>query len=257
MKSRTLYTICLGSLCVAGCGSNSTPPKAAQTIVATSFTSDPTLQDSNGDGILDWVIRDRESDHFAQDPKLTIQNGVFHSEGGDTGGDCVDSRPRMSYPNHTELVWSSRALSNKDFTLPAVGDIYTSWSWVGSQTWINFDYDIANAHWAAVFAMIYRRATDQVLFLVNQVDDAPGSTNLIYRVLYVQAGLPPDDFIDAKIHLYIPEKMVGITVNGVDQGKVAYELKYEAAPKDDRFITIFPPQGTAEWKSLTVQVADP
>jgi hypothetical protein len=32
---------------------------------------------------------------------------------------------------------------------------------------------------------------------------------------------------------------------------------YEAASKDDRFITIFPPQGTAEWQSLTVQVAEP
>jgi hypothetical protein len=32
---------------------------------------------------------------------------------------------------------------------------------------------------------------------------------------------------------------------------------YEAASMDDRFITIFPPQGASEWKSLTMQVAEP
>jgi hypothetical protein len=248
----------VGALTLAGCGSgSSSSAKQVQTIMSSTFTSDPTLQDSNGDGVLDWVIRDRESDHFAQDPNLTIQNGVFHSEGGQTGGDCLDSRPRMDYPDHTELLWSARSLDNNDFALPTVGQIYTAWGWVGAQTWINFEYDVPNAHWAAVFALIYRRATDQVLFVVNQIDDAPGSTNLIYNILYVQAGLPLDDFVDVKLHLYISEEMLGITVNGVDQGKVAYQLKYEAASKDDRFITIFPPQGTVEWKSLTVQVAEP
>ena len=248
----------VGALTLAGCGSgSSSSAKQVQTIMSSTFTSDPTLQDSNGDGVLDWVIRDRESDHFAQDPNLTIQNGVFHSEGGQTGGDCLDSRPRMDYPDHTELLWSARSLDNNDFALPTVGQIYTAWGWVGAQTWINFEHDGPNAHWAAVFALIYRRATDQVLFVVNQIDDAPGSTNLIYNILYVQAGLPLDDFVDVKLHLYISEEMLGITVNGVDQGKVAYQLKYEAASKDDRFITIFPPQGTVEWKSLTVQVAEP
>lgn len=256
-RSRVLLSLSLGFCTLAACGSSSTAPKQVPTIVSTVFATDPTLQDSNADGVLDWVIRDRESDHFAQDAKFTIQNGVFHSEGGQTGGDCLDSRPRMDYPNHTELLWSARSLDNNDFALPTVGQIYTGWPWVGSQTWINFEYDVPNAHWAAVFTMIYRRATDQVLFVVNQVDDAPGSTNLIYNILYVQAGLPPDDFVDVKLHLYIPEEMVGITVNGVNQGKVAYERKYEAAAKDDRFITIFPPQGTSEWKSLTVQVAEP
>lgn len=248
----------VGALTLVGCGSgNSSPAKQVQTIMSNTFTSDPTLQDSNADGVPDWVIRDRESDHFAQDAKLTIQNGVFHSEGGDSGGDCLDSRPRMDYPAHTELVWSARSLANTDFAIPTVGQIYTGWPWVGSQTWINFEYDLPNAHWAAVFTMIYRRAADQVLFVVNQIDDAPGSTNLIYKILYVQSGLPLDDFVDVKLHLYISEEMVGVTVNGVDQGKLAYERKYEAAPKDDRFITIFPPQGTSEWKSLSVQVAEP
>jgi hypothetical protein len=247
---------CLWACAFAACGSNSTAPKQVKTILATSFTSDPTLQDSNSDGVLDWVIRDRESDHFAQDAKLTIQNGVFHSE-GPIGGDCLDARPRMDYPNHTELVWSVRSLDNNDFAMPTVGQLYTGWPWIGAQTWINFEYDVPNMHYAALFTVIYRRATDQVLFVVNQVDDAPGSTSLIFKILYVQAGLPPDDFVDVKLHLYIPEEMVGITVNGIDHGKVAYERKVEGAPKDDRFITIFPPQGTSEWKSLTVQVAEP
>lgn len=242
---------------LGACGGGGSAPKQTQTIMATAFTSDPTLQDSNNDGVLDWVIRDRESDHFAQDPKLTVQDGVFRSDGGDTGGDCLDSRPRMDFPNDTELAWSSRSLSNNDFPVPTVGQIYTQWGWVGAQTWINFDYDVPNAHWAAVFTMVYRRDSDQVLFVVNQIDDAPGSTNLIYKILYVQTGLPLDDFVDAKLHLYIADSMIGLTVNGVDQGKVAYERKYEAAPKDDRFITIFPPQGTSEWKSVSVQVAAP
>jgi hypothetical protein len=40
-------------------------------------------------------------------------------------------------------------------------------------------------------------------------------------------------------------------------GKVPYELKYEAAAKDDRFVTIFPPQGTSEYQMVALQVAEP
>jgi hypothetical protein len=215
------------------------------------------VQDSNGDGVLDWVIRDRETDHLPQDAKFSIAGGVLREDGGDTGSDLLDSRPRMDYPNHTELFWSARSLSNNDFEAPTVGQIYTQWGWVGAQTWINVDYDLVNAHWAAVFAMIYRRAADQVVMVVNQIDDAPGSTNLIYRIMYVQTGLPLEDFVDIKLHFYIPESMVGISVNSVDKGKAAYELKYEAASKDDRMFVMFTPQGSAEWKSIGVQVAAP
>jgi len=256
-RSGVLFSLGLGLCSLVACGSSSPAPAKVQTIMSTTFESDPTLQDSNGDGVLDWVIRDRESDHLAQDTKFSITGGVLREDGGDTGSDLLDSRPRMDYPNHTELFWSARALMNKDFEAPTVGQIYTQWGWVGAQTWINVNYDIPNAHWGAVFAMIFRRATDQVMIVVNQIDDAPGSTNLIYRILYVQTGLPLEDFVDVKLHFYLPETMVGISVNGVDQGKVAYELKYEAAPKDDRMFVMFTPQGSAEWKSIGVQVAAP
>ena len=46
-----------------------------------------------------------------------------------------------------------------------------------------------------------------------------------------------------------------MTVNGVDQGKIGYELKYEAAPKDDRFTAIAPNRGIAEIKYLNLEVA--
>ena len=173
-RSGVLFSLGLGLCSLVACGSSSPAPAKVQTIMATTFVSDPTLQDSNGDGVLDWVIRDRESDHLDQDTKFSITGGVLREDGGDTGSDLLDSRPRMDYPNHTELSWSARSLSNKDFEAPTVGQIYTQWGWVGAQTWINVDYDVPNAHWAAVFAMIYRRATDQVMMVVNQIDDAPG-----------------------------------------------------------------------------------
>jgi len=256
-RSGVLFSLGLGLCSLVACGSSSPTSTQVQTILATTFESDPTLQDSNGDGVLDWVIRDRESDHLVQDTKFSITGGVLREDGADTGSDLLDSRPRMDFPNHTELLWSARSLSNNDFAAPTVGQIYTQWGWVGAQTWINFDYDVPNAHWAAVFAMIYRRATDQVMMVVNQIDEAPGSTNLIYRIMYVQTGLPLEDFVAVKLHFYIPESMVGITVNGLDKGKAAYEKKYEAAPKDDRMFVMFTPQGSAEWKSIAVQVAAP
>jgi hypothetical protein len=181
-------------------------------------------------------------------------------DGTDGGGDLLDSRPRMDYPDHTELVWSARVLDNVDMEpYPVDGSIFTKWNFPGAQTWINFQYDVPNAHWAAVFVMIYRHASQQILYVVNQVDVAPGSTDLGYRILYSQAGLPLDEFVNVKLHLYISEEKVGIAVNGVDQGKLPYERKFESAPKDDRFITIWPsaPGGTAEWKYVTVQVAQP
>jgi hypothetical protein len=111
---------------------------------------------------------------------------------------------------------------------------------------------VANAHWAAASVMIYRResAEDQVLFVMNQIDDAPGSTSLTHKIVYVQTGLPIDEFVDVKLLLHISTHQLGLTVNGVDQGKFAYELKYEAAPKDDRFTAIAPNQGIAELKYL-------
>jgi hypothetical protein len=92
---------------------------------------------------------------------------------------------------------------------------------------------------------------------MNQINEADGSTNLRFHCLYVQRGLPLEELVDVELHLYIAEHQVGITVNGEDQGKLAYELKSEAEPKDDRFITMFVPQGVAEWKSLSLQIAEP
>ncbi len=235
-----------------------------QTIVETVFNSDPTQQDSNDDNVMDWVIRDRESDHLPDGDAISIQDGAYHSENGDP----LDSRPRMDYPDHTELIFSARSLGNDTFELPTVGQIYGvgTWPWVGAQTWINFHYDVEEAHWAAVFTQIYRTETEQVFFVINQIDENDSSTDLVYKILYVQSGLPLDEFVDVKLHLYISEEKVGITVNGEDQGKVAYERKFEAEPKDDRFVTLYAPSGgtsdppvptVAEWKSLTLQVAAP
>src|SRR4051812_25752773 len=143
-RSGGLLSLGLGLCSLVACGSSSPPPKQVQTILATTFGSDPTMQDTNSDGVLDWVIRDREGDRLPQDPKFSLLNGALRSDGGDTGGDPLDSRPRMDFPDHTEIVWSARSLSNNHFVAPTVGQIYTQWGWVGSQTWINFDYDVPN-----------------------------------------------------------------------------------------------------------------
>jgi hypothetical protein len=239
--------------CDGGDDSNANAAHGVQEIRTNVFDSDPTLQDTDHDGVNDWVIRDRESEHLDDDPNISMENGVLRSQNGDP----VDSRPRMDYPNHTELIWSARAISNDEIEPYAQGEYYTDWNFPGAQTWINFEYDVPNAHWAAVFTMIYKYGDEQILYVMNQIDEAEGSTNLRYRCLYVQTGLPLDEFVAVKLHLYIAEHEVGITVNGEDQGRVAYELKYEAEPKDDRFITMFVPQGVAEWKSLSLQVAKP
>jgi hypothetical protein len=254
---RTLLQLIPSLVLLAGCGGGddggSEEEDGVQKIRTNLFNSDPTLQDADDDGVKDWVIRDRESEHLDEDTKIAIEDGAIRSQNGDP----VDSRPRMDYPDHTELIWSARAVSNDAMEPYAQGEYYTDWNFPGAQTWINFDYDVPNAHWAAVFTMIYNYGDEQVLYVMNQINEAEGSTNLRYKCLYVQKGLPLDELVDVKLHLYISDREIGITVNGEDQGKVAYELKYEAEPKDDRFITMFVPQGVAEWKSLSVQVAKP
>jgi hypothetical protein len=257
IRFRTLLHLIAGLVLLAGCGGGDDGKSGAtdgvQKIRTSSFDSDPTLQDTDQDGVLDWVIRDRESEHLDEDLKISIENGVVRSEMGDP----IDSRPRMDYPDHTELIWSARALSNDEIEPYAQGEYYNDWNFPGAQTWINFEYDVPNAHWAAVFAMIYRYGDEQILYVMNQINEADGSTNLRFHCLYVQRGLPLEELVDVELHLYIAEHQVGITVNGEDQGKLAYELKYEAEPKDDRFITMFVPQGVAEWKSLSLQIAEP
>jgi hypothetical protein len=256
-RLRTLIHFIPALALLAGCGGSDDgddkEKTGVQAIRTNLFDSDPTLQDTDDDGVKDWVIRDRESEHLDDDTKISIGDGTIRS----ANGDPVDSRPRMDYPNHTELIWSARAVSNDDMEPYEQGEYYTDWNFPGAQTWVNFEYDVANARWAAVFTMIYAYGGEQILYVMNQVNEAEGSTNLRYKCLYVQKGLPLDAFVDVKLHLDIAEREVGITVNGVDQGKVAYELKHEAEPKDDRFVTLFVPQGVAEWKSLSLQVAAP
>lgn len=246
-----------GLVFLAGCGggddSEAEPKDGVLEVRTSHFDSDPTLQDTDHDGVLDWVIRDRESEHVDDDPDMSLENGALHLEGGSP----VDSRPRMDYPNHWEIIWSARAISNDEIEPYELGQYYNDWNFPGAQTWINFEYDIPNAHWAAVFAMLYKFGDEQILYVMNQIDEAEGSTNLRYKCLYVQRGLPLGEFVDVKLHLYIADHEVGLAVNGDDKGKLPYELKYEAEPKDDRQITMFVPQGVAEWKSFSFQVAEP
>jgi len=251
------YQILLGltlSVPLVACGSSSDDPVSqGNVILATTFDSDPTMQKTNGTQA--WVIRDHESNHFgAAHPGLSIAGGVLRFDS--TGGDCcLDSRPRTDFPDGTEMIFSTRSVSNEVFNddvAPEVGQLFPTWPWAGTNNWINFDYDVANAHWAAVAVMIYRRESvqDQVLFVINQIDDAPGSTNLTHKIVYVQTGLPLDEFVEVNLHLYISTHEFGLTVNGEDQGKTPYELKYEAASKDDRFVAVAPNQGVAELKYL-------
>ncbi len=238
---------------VACGGSNDEPDDQGNVILSTTFDSDPTTQKNSGTQA--WVIRDHESNHFGDGhPGLSIENDVlrFDSAGGDC---CLDSRPRMDFPDGTELHFSTRSASNEVFNddvAPEAGDLFPDWPWAGTNNWINFEYDVPNAHWAAAFVMIYRRESegDQVLFLGNQIDDAPGSTNLTHKILYVLTGLPLDEFVEVELKLHISSRELGLTVNGEDQGKFDYELKYEAASKDDRFTAIAPNRGTAELKYL-------
>ena len=256
------YEILLGlslSVAAVACGgSNDEPDNQGKLILSTTFDSDPTMQSNSGTQA--WVIRDNERNHFGDaHPGLSIEGDVlrFDSAGGDC---CLDSRPRTDFPDGTELSFSTRSVSNEIFNddvAPEVGELFPGWPWAGTNNFINFEYDVPNAHWAAAFVMIYRRESegDQVLFLGNQIDDAPGSTNLTHKMLYVQTGLPLDEFVDVKLRLHISSHELGLTVNGVDQGKFPYELKYEAAPKDDRFTAIAPNQGIAEIKYLKLEVA--
>jgi len=252
------YEILLGlslSATLVACGGSKDEPTESQgnVILSTTFDSDPTMQKNSGTQA--WVIRDHESNHFGDaHPGLAIDGDVLRFDS--TGGDCcLDSRPRTDFPDGTELIFSTRSASNEVFqddVAPEVGDLFPTWPWAGTNNWINFEYDVANAHWAAVAVMIYRRESvqDQVLFVINQIDDAPGSTNLTHKIVYVQTGLPLDEFVDVNLHLYISSHEVGLTVNGQDQVKFGYELKYEAASKDDRFTAIAPNQGIQELKYL-------
>jgi hypothetical protein len=251
------YEILFGlslSVALVGCGSSKDEPESdGNVILATTFDSDPTMQKISGTQA--WVIRDHESNHFGDaHPGLSIDGDVLRFDS--TGGDCcLDSRPRTDFPDGTEMVFSTRSASNEVFqddVAPQAGDLFPDWPWAGTNNWINFEYDVANAHWAAAAVMIYRRESvgDQVLFLMNQIDDAPGSTNLTHKIIYVQTGLPLDEFVDVKLKLLISSHELGLTVNGEDQGKVGYELKYEAASKDDRFTAIAPNQGVQELKYL-------
>jgi hypothetical protein len=51
------------------------------------FDPDPTLQDTDDD--MDWMIRDRESEHLVDDVKSSIENGAMVS----LNGNPVDSHP--------------------------------------------------------------------------------------------------------------------------------------------------------------------
>src|SRR5215207_6429197 len=91
---RTLLHLVPGLVLLAGCGGGDDGSReeedGVQEIRTNLFDSDPTLQDADGDGVKDWVIRDRESEHLDDDAKISIEGGAIRSENGDP----VDSRPR-------------------------------------------------------------------------------------------------------------------------------------------------------------------
>ena len=185
-----------------------------------SFDSDPTLADSNGDGVLDWVMRNATTFPLAE-----LSSGVWRSE----TRIVLDSRPLDDFSGRTVVD-----VRMGSATVPASGR--------GAVFWVNLNE--GSTTFSALFVSLSLETDGtQTLTLFGKPD------NVTETPLATVSGLSPG--LKA-IHLDVdPVALtVALTVEGVGHGTHAIPLT--GAPNGDRFATLLAWDGIAEFDSVRI-----
>jgi len=193
---------------------------------------DPTTIDTNGDGVMDWIVR----------------NGNPFDTGGLTAGgtwhathqfaECVDTRPRNDFntPTTVDLRWRS----------------YGEGAWQ-STFWVNMDYSptcspgTSGYTFAPIYAHLELMSDDtQTLTLYNVFRSWEA------QVLAQYTGLP-NDFVDFHMDFDTAADTVSVSLDGVPQGTYGYGV---FGPQNaDNFATVLGANG--EFDYVRIEAQDP
>jgi len=156
--------------------------------------ADPTTQDLNGDGVMDWVVRG--GGDF--DP-ASLSDGIW------LGGATLDTRPMDDFAtNHivADLRWKSGGVGAWQATF-----------------WMDVDYVVDPETGVETFAPIYMHlendGTSQTLTLYNVFRSWEAQTLATITDL-------PNDFIDLHVDVDVEKDQVSLEIDGVDKGTYNY-----------------------------------
>lgn len=198
---------------------------------------DPTTIDWNGDGTLDWIIRN--GNPF--DTSGLTPQGTWHAT--HQFAECVDNRPRNDYntPTTVDLTWRS----------------YGEGTWQAT-FWINVDYyptcdPTQGVGSGYTFAPVYAHLElmpdqTQTLTLYNVFRDWEA------QVLAQYTGLP-DRMIDTRLYFDTVADTVTVDIDGVTQGTYSYGVfdKQNA----DNFCTVLGANGEFDYVRIEVEDLPP
>jgi hypothetical protein len=188
------------------------------------FDSDPTLVDSDHDGVFDWVVRNATTFPVAE-----LSAGIWHS----TTGIVLDSRPMDPFSSRTVVDVRMQSLS-----VPASGR--------GAVFWVNLNEN--QPAFSALFVNVMLEAGGgQTLALYGKV----GTTE---TVLASFTNLP-EAMVDIHLDIDPVTLSVALVANGVARG--SYAIPVTGAPNTDHFATVLAWDGTADFDFVRIQRCPP
>lgn len=189
------------------------------------FDSDPTLADTDNDGVLDWVVR-----NGTPFPVSELQAGVWHSQ----TNSVLDSRPMDAFSSRTVVDVRMQSLS-----VPSTGR--------GAVFWVNLNED--QAAFSAVFVSLALQAGGgQTLTLMGK--SGPGT-----EVALASFPSLAESTIDVHLDIDPVALTVAVGVNGVLRG--SYAIPQTGAPNADHFATLLAWDGVAGFDSIRIQRCPP
>jgi hypothetical protein len=192
---------------------------------ALDFDQDPTLYDGDGDGVLDWVIRDGST--F---PTGELLGGIWRSP----GTKVLDSRPLYDFASRTLVDVRLRSL-----TVPV--------SHRGAVFWINVN-EGAPAFSALFVSVVLQPGGGQELTLFGKPDGATEVPLATFPDL-------PEGFVAVHLDIEPSTPSVAVWTDGVLRG--TYSVPLTGVPNGDRFATILSWEGVSEFDSVQVRSCAP
>lgn len=187
------------------------------------FSTDPTTQDLNGDGVDDWALRDGTA--F---PTSQLANGVWSNP---AVGKPLDTQPKQDF--------TTRVVVHVRLRDTGVGGAY------GAVFWINVGYQSNNS-----FAPLFVGATLQA----NNTQTLEVHTKTVTGVettLAQKGGYPPD-FIDVDLDIDPQTLEASYAAPGLQGSSML--MRQPPGTATDKWATVIAYDGSADFDSVRVEV---
>jgi hypothetical protein len=185
------------------------------------FDSDPTLADSNGDGVLDWVMRNATTFPLGE-----LTGGVWRSE----TRVVLDSRPLDDFSGRTVVD-----VRMGSATVPASGR--------GAVFWVNLNQ--GSTAFSALFVSVSLETDGTQTLTLFGKPDAVTETPLT-TVPGLASGL-------TAVHLDVDPVALTVALTIEGKGHGTHAIPLTGTPNGDRFATLLAWDGIAEFEALRIE----